>query len=157
MFTPYANMEDIKQNLSFLRFAHNQYVENYVRIPPYSINPFTILHPYKHTKFYEEMLQSKNFTTNNDRDYSYIFPNAHVELLKRLLIDSRLHEFIHENEKPLTDCEVYYNSKGTHYLVDQFQIDQMNTILDYINRIVNMVESNNLLLYYSETSNLKKS
>lgn len=156
MFTPYANMEDIKQNLSFLRFAHNQYVENYVRIPTYSVNPFTILLPYKHTKFYEEILQSKNYTTNNDRDYTYICQNAHVELLKRLLIDSRLHEFIHENEKPLTDCEEYYNSKCTHYLVDQFQIDQMNTILDYVSKIVDMVESNNLQLYYSETGNLKK-
>ena len=156
MFTPYANMEDIKQNISFLRFAHNQYVENYVRIPTYSVNPFTILLPYKHTRFYEEILQSRNYTTNNDRDYTYICRDAHVELMKRLLIDSRLHEFIHENEKPLTDCEAYYNSKGIHYLVDQFQIDQMNTILDYVSRIVDMIESNNLQFYYPETGNLKK-
>ena len=48
----------------------------------------------------------------------------------------------------VTDCEEYYNSKCTHYLVDQFQIDQMNTILDYVSKIVDMVESNNLQLYY---------
>jgi len=149
MFTPETTIQDLKDNINFLRNVFSNQIESSIILPSYSNLPFTVLLPYRNTLVYEKLESEGRIISTNPYDLPvYVFTDPGVELIKRLLVDSNLYKLISSFESKVRIYLSFNLEYQVKKIIDDYEKNQLMLILDFIEQIILMVEMKNMKDFY---------
>ncbi len=157
MFTPETILQDLRDNISFLREAFRTHLKNNLILPIYSNLPFTVLLPYRNTSVFEKLNSEGRIIAAGPYDLPvYVFTDPQVELIKRLLVDSNLYQLISSLESKVRSYLSFDLEYSVRKIIDDYEQKQLMLILDYVEQIILMVEMKNMKDFNKKRSSFLK-